>query len=502
MLITPLFGRADFRNPPVATLAIILVNVLIFFFFQSSDRRIYEEAREYYRSSGLAALEIAAYEQYREYGAVVNLSGNQTMNPPVHEEKTFLMHDMRKDGVFMDRLDKGLVITPEMEVYSFWKHGRDHLDGLVSSTTVMKYGFRPAAWDLEHTVSYMFLHRGLAHLLGNVIFLWLVGYLLELVWGRALYTGLYVLGGMCAAALFGLACPAGAVPLVGASGAVAALMGAYAVLYGRRKIKVLYPVGFSFNHTMVPGSVILALWGGSEIFQLCLGTETQAAYLAHLGGFGIGVAMGLARRLIPDVRQEDPPGQEPGTGNKVALLLDKALRRAEKLDTKGARYLLGEVLKLDSHNRTALTRKYHLDKVDADCDDLHLSAGRLLELLVDDRQAHLEALAVYREYIRTASRPRLPLALLFSLSSYFAATGHLEEAEKIMGFLLKKRPDLPMMPRGLLHLARACLKDSLESKARSYLQVICMRYPLSGETTVAQRILDDLDGETRQQTEP
>lgn len=398
MLIVPLFGRSVFRNPPVVTLAIILVNVLIFFFFQSSGRPIYEEAR-----------------------------------------------------------------------------------------------------DLENTVSCMYLHGGLAYLLGNMIFLWLVGYVLELVWGRALYTVLYVLGGMCVAALFWLACPVGMVPLVGASGGIAALMGAYAVLCGRRKVKVVYSLGFFLDHAMVPGSVILALWVGSEILQLCLGTETQAVGIAHLGGFGVGVAMGLARQLMPGVSQENSSGPEPDTGKKAALLLDKALMRAEKLDTKGARYLLGEVLKLDSHNRTALTRKYHLDKVDADCDDLCLSAGRLLDLLVDDRQAHLEALAVYREYIRTASRPRLPLALLFSLSSYFAATGHLEEAEKIMGFLLKKRPDLPKMPRGLLHLARACLKDGLESKARGYLQVICMRYPLSGEFTTAQLILDDLDGGARRQ---
>lgn len=77
MLITPPSGRADLRNPPVITLIIILVNVLIYVLFQSSDRRIYEQAREYYLSSGLAAIEAAAYEQYREYGAVVGLPASR-----------------------------------------------------------------------------------------------------------------------------------------------------------------------------------------------------------------------------------------------------------------------------------------------------------------------------------------------------------------------------------------------------------------------------------------
>ena len=63
-----------------------------------------------------------------------------------------------------------------------------------------------------------------------------------------------------------------------------------------------------------------------------------------------------------------------------------------------------------------------------------------------------------------------------------------------MGYLLKRKPDLPKMPEGLLHIARACMKDGSKGKARNYLQVICMRYPLSGECLVARRLLDDLDG--------
>ncbi|HQO79920.1 MAG TPA: hypothetical protein PKW48_02615, partial [Deltaproteobacteria bacterium] len=159
---------------------------------------------------------------------------------------------------------------------------------------------------------------------------------------------------------------------------------------------------------------------------------------------------------------------------------------------QGARDLLRQVLAIDPNNPAALTQMYHADKLNPESDEFHASAGRLLENLVNDRQTHREALAVYREYLEKAEKPRLPLPLLFAVSSYFAATGHLEEAEKIMGLLLKKKPDLEKMPEGLLHVARACLKEKLESKARSYLQVICMRYPLSAESSVARRLLDDL----------
>lgn len=484
------------RNPPVATPAIILINCVVFFFFQSSDTAIYQEAQEYYLDSGLAALEVAAYEQYREFGALAGLDAAGQGAPSttrVRKEAFPLMAAMQDDGEFMTRLENDRIITPEMEIYASWREKRSRLNELLESTTAMRYGFRPADWSVKGAFGHMFLHSGFMHLLGNMVFLWLVGCILELAWGRMLFLGLYTAGGLCAAALFGVAYQTSMIPLIGASGAIAALMGAYAALYGRRRIKVFYSLGFYFNYTLVPGLVILALWIGNEAFQLLLGPESRVAYLAHIGGLGSGALMGLVRRKV---RGEDPEevleqGNDPG--EKAASLLDEALKRVEKLDREGARVLLQQMLQIDPNNRTALTQMYHLDKIDPGSGEFHDSARRLLMHLADDRQAHRETLAVYREYIRKAHGPRLPSSLLFSVSSYFAAAGHLEEAERIMGFLLKKKPDLAKMPEGLLHIARACMKDGLKGKARNYLQVICMRYPLSGECLVARRLLDDLD---------
>ncbi len=495
-MIIPLSGRMGLRNPPVVTLAIILINCVVFFFFQSSDTAIYRKAQDYYLDSGLAALEVAAYEQYREFGAVVGLADAEQdirSTARAREEVFPLMAAMQDDDEFMTRLRDGRVITPEMESYASWREKRSHFDGILGSTAVMRYGFRPSDWSVRGAFGHMFLHGGFMHLLGNMVFLWLVGCILELAWGRMLFLGLYIAGGLCAVTLFGIVYQTSVVPLVGASGAIAALMGAYAVLYGRRRIKVFYSLGFYFNYTMVPGLVILALWMGNEIFQLLLGPESRVAYMAHIGGLGGGALMGLVRRRLRGEDPEEILEQAKEPGEKAASLLDEALKRVEKLDTKGARVLLQQMLQIDPGNRTALTQMYHLDKIDPGCGEFHDSARRLLTHLVDDRQAHRETLAVYREYIQKAHGPRLPSSLLFTVSSYFAATGHLEEAERIMGYLLKKKPDLAKMPKGLLHIARACVKDGLTGKARNYLQVICMRYPLARECLVARRLLDDLD---------
>ncbi|HQA70439.1 MAG TPA: rhomboid family intramembrane serine protease [Deltaproteobacteria bacterium] len=495
MLIVPLSGRMSLRNPPIVTIGIILITCVVFFFFQSADRGIQKRAQDYYLGSDLASIETAAYEQYLEYGTVVGLTGFEAPDrraSRAQEDLFPLIASMHGDGEFMARLEKNQIITPEMEIYPSWREKRDRFNAILSHTMAVRWGFRPADWNVRGAFAYMFLHGGLMHLAGNMIFLWLVGCMLEMAWGRILYLGLYVAGGFFAAALFGLVHHAGTAPLIGASGAVAALMGAYAVFYGRHRIKVFYSLGFYFNYTMVPGVVILVLWMGNEMFQLFFGPKSQVAYAAHIGGLASGAAMGLIHRTFSGRGAEQVLEGEHGPGGSAAALLDRALKQVEKLDMQGARDLLRQVLAIDPNNRAALTQMYHADKLNPESDEFHASAGRLLENLVNDRQTHREALAVYREYLEKAEKPRLPLPLLFAVSSYFAATGHLEEAEKIMGLLLKKKPDLEKMPEGLLHVARACLKEKLESKARSYLQVICMRYPLSAESSVARRLLDDL----------
>ncbi|MDX9760966.1 MAG: rhomboid family intramembrane serine protease [Desulfomonilia bacterium] len=496
MLITPLSGRMSLRNLPVATLAIILINCVVFFFFQSSDPKIYQDAKDYYLDSGLAALEVAAYEQYREFGSVVDpdaVGQDVPSTARLRDEIFSLMVAIQDDDEFMTRLQDDRIITPEMNIYASWREKRSSLEGLLGSTTVMRYGFRPADWSVKGVFGHIFLHGGFMHLLGNMVFLWLVGCILELAWGRMFFLCLYIAGGLFAAALFGTVYHASKIPLIGASGAIAALMGAYAVLYGNRRIKVFYWLGFSFNYTLVPGLVILALWIGNEAFQLLLGPESRIAYLAHIGGLGSGVLMGLVRRKIRGEDHEEVLEQGKDPGEKAVSLLDEALQRVEKLDTQRARVLLQQVLQIDPNNRTALTQMYHLDKIDPGSHEFHDRARRLLVHLADDRQAHRETLAVYQDYIQKAHGPRLPSSLLFSVSSYFAATGHLGEAERIMGYLLTRKPDLAKMPEGLLHIARACMKGGSKGKAKSYLQVICMRYPLSRECLVARRLLDDLD---------
>lgn len=147
---------------------------------------------------------------------------------------------------------------------------------------------------LASLISSIFLHGGFAHLLGNMWSLWIFGNNVEDAFGRAGYLVLYLVGGVVASAAHILMNQGSTVPVVGASGAIAAVMGAYVILFPRARITtwaVLFPLA-------VPAWVFLAIWFGSQFW--IAGSSPDVAWDAHVAGFafGMGVALLLRRRLI------------------------------------------------------------------------------------------------------------------------------------------------------------------------------------------------------------
>ena len=143
------------------------------------------------------------------------------------------------------------------------------------------------------TVSSMFLHGGWLHLIGNVWFLWVFGNNVEDSMGRARYLVFYLLCGLGAAAAQTLANPASAVPMVGASGAISGVMGAYIVLYPRVRVHMLVFLGFFITTIAVPAFLMLGYW---FLIQMVSGWANQdaeggVAFWAHAGGFLAGALL-------------------------------------------------------------------------------------------------------------------------------------------------------------------------------------------------------------------
>jgi len=140
----------------------------------------------------------------------------------------------------------------------------------------------------------MFMHGGWLHILGNMVFLHAFGPEVEDAMGRVSYLAFYVLSGLVASFAQIAAMPHSTVPNLGASGAIAGVMGGFLITYPRDRIKILLFFWWFFRVTFIPSAVLIGLWFLIQLFsQVGAVASTQAggvAYMAHVGGFIFGAA--------------------------------------------------------------------------------------------------------------------------------------------------------------------------------------------------------------------
>ena len=152
----------------------------------------------------------------------------------------------------------------------------------------------------------MFLHGGWLHLLGNMLFLWVFGRNVEDLIGGGRFLGFYLLCGLVAAIVHVMANPFSRVPTIGASGAIAGVMGAYLVKFPRARIVTLVPIFFFITTIELPAAVLLVIWflmqfvNGFGSLSETSYTGGGVAWFAHVGGFRAGL---LLIRLFPPRRR-------------------------------------------------------------------------------------------------------------------------------------------------------------------------------------------------------
>jgi membrane associated rhomboid family serine protease len=155
----------------------------------------------------------------------------------------------------------------------------------------------------------MFMHGSLLHLGGNMLFLWIFGNNIEDSMGRGRFVVFYLLGGVAALLAQVAIDPDAAVPTVGASGAIAAVLGGYALLYPRARVITLIFIIIFFTVIELPALAVLGFWilmqlafGAAELGQPGAGGEGGVAYFAHIGGFVFGL---LLIKLFADRVHDD-----------------------------------------------------------------------------------------------------------------------------------------------------------------------------------------------------
>jgi membrane associated rhomboid family serine protease len=150
-------------------------------------------------------------------------------------------------------------------------------------------------------VSSMFIHANFMHILGNMLFLWVFADNVEDRIGHVKFLLFYLVCGIAGALAHGLTAPNSPVPMVGASGAISGVLGAYILFYPRAKVMALIPLGLFMRMTYLPSIVFLGIW---FLYQLLLGVLSigvkggGVAYFAHIGGFAAGLLFALPFKII------------------------------------------------------------------------------------------------------------------------------------------------------------------------------------------------------------
>jgi membrane associated rhomboid family serine protease len=156
----------------------------------------------------------------------------------------------------------------------------------------VRFGYRPGRPGVVSALTSLFMHGGLAHLLGNMLFLWLMGAVIESFWSRWPFLLLYLGTGAAAALAHHLSRPDSLVPLIGASGAIAGLMGAFVMGHPRSRIKLLYALWLGrpfLGTTAIPAWTLIPAWFLLQVGYAVFAHDDGTAYWAHVGGFVAGL---------------------------------------------------------------------------------------------------------------------------------------------------------------------------------------------------------------------
>lgn len=180
---------------------------------------------------------------------------------------------------------------------------------------IMRWALVPADIVAGHhlvtIITSMFLHASWSHIIGNMVFLWVFGPLIEDAMGSGRYVVFYLVGG-CVSMLAQVAIgPSSSLPSLGASGAIAAVMGAFLITFPKDRIRTVLFLGFFVRVTFIPAVLLIGFWFLTQLVEFGAVAEVQSggvAYMAHIGGAIFGAATGRLfedRRRLSELRGEE-----------------------------------------------------------------------------------------------------------------------------------------------------------------------------------------------------
>lgn len=486
----PLNSKPDWKNPPWLTVLLILACCIVYFGPQRADERAWEQGVAFYAQSGLPKVEFPLYAEHLRYSRNPERRelAQRMARMQEHGGSGQLLMLMERDREFQAALHAGKILRPDQPGYAQWREQRMRFDRIKGSGFTSRWSSNPADWQPVTAITAAFLHGSVAHLVGNMVFLFLFGYTVEVTLGRRRYLAYYLVAGMCGE-LADLVTRWNSLSIgLGASGAISGLMAMYVTLYGRQRIQFFYQFLFYFDFVKAPAIILLPAWIAHELLQQMLTGGAGVAYMAHAGGLVSGALLiAWHKRRYPATSVKMPEAQQDDGFNDEKLRAEALMRN---LQMEAARAAYARMRALRPGDRETLVKYFNLAKLAPAEEDFHRAAHGIFSLTETDPGTEDLIHDCFGTYWNSAKpRPQLSPDLLVRLGQRFARTGRMDDASRLAGLLQRVAPEHGALPALLLALVHGELKRDGRTRAGEYAEMLNRRFAGSSEAVMAAGLL-------------
>lgn len=448
MIIVPTEKRFDSKHAPIMLFCIVIVNILVFFLYQSQDGIKANSAIEIYQNKGYISQEWPLYAEYLEHQEEPEALSTFTKQADNNEYGEIVIA-MLLDREFYEFLEARAPSIFTADELSSWNIHRPIIQDQFDSISSVANGLSGKHFKISALFTHQFLHGSFMHLIGNLFFLIFCGFAVEAAIGHWRFLIFYLICGIAGGLSHVAADLNSSTPLIGASGAISGVMAMYLAVFRLRKIEFFYWIFFLVGYIRAPALLILPFYIGKELLDYYLNPDSNVAFLAHAGGFVcgallIGISLLFKLQIVDDEYIEEDTSVDPYQ-EKLALVYQDienmqfghAKDKVNALiDEKGASFELENI-------------RYNLLKLNKS-EAFYKSLIKLLsfERLLPKQIQNLEQ--IWKDNI--AITDKLNDKTLLKLAFQFSTLDNTESVEAVTDKLLarnSKEPDLALLTQKL-----------------------------------------------------
>jgi membrane associated rhomboid family serine protease len=461
MFIIPIGTGKKLTVWPVITICLIAMNAFIFLISNQVLHRQLEQ---------IELLRQRMWEIEKQY------LGD---NPYNHYQFKTLEELEARDQIILE----GEIIPAGSADFQIWNGLFQEFKYRIDHYIFRQWGFVPAQFNFPKIFSSIFLHGGWMHLIGNMLFLWLAGAVLEQDIGWKKFLALYLVFGLAAALFHYSLDPGSQAPCIGASGAIAGLMGAFLIRFYKTKIVFLFFmilfVRFFTKKFRVPAYICIPLWFLDQLLSAKSGLNVGVAFGAHIGGFVVGACMIIVLQSAEWIPPANPEGDEEDF-IKASLKKVQNLENREEIirnaTTNDLETLLA-IVRVEPDNSAAMMALARIQFESGAVNDSAVSFNRALDMALSSQDTENTTL-IYTAIKRRELMKSLTRENILRLEKHFERLQEFEDAVRLILLYIVKFPQDPERPK-MIFRAYKIYKTHLQdiNRARKAAHLLKREYP-------------------------